>query len=79
MTTTYIATIRHNSISRARRIEITGTLTQAKRAATKEFGDEQTDYSIVVAVKPDSGYPYIVASKGVADRRWTDLDSPVAL
>lgn len=44
----YIATITHHSISCARHIEVNGTLTQAKRAATKEFGGEFLDYTIVI-------------------------------
>lgn len=68
----YIATIRHNSIATARHIEIDGTLTQAKRAATKEFGGEQVDYRIVIALNDGRGE--IITSRRVGDSRWTNAE-----
>lgn len=47
--TTYKATIKHHSISRARVIDVSAAnLTAAKRKATAEFGKEQRDYTIVI-------------------------------
>ena len=63
----FYATIRHHSIARARIIKIHGTLTQAKRAATREFRDEQRDYQIVII---DLMMQDIVARKNVGGRRW---------
>lgn len=70
--TKYISTIRHSSIASARHISIEGTLTQAKRAATREFGEEQGDYMIVIA--KDDGRGEIIASRRVADSRWVDAE-----
>lgn len=70
MQQTYVATIRHHSLARARHIEITGTLTQAKRAATREFGDERRDYTIVIGLEHDNGDVQIVASKRVGAKDW---------
>ena len=67
----YIATIRHHSIASARQIEIDGSLAQAKRAATREFGAEQRDYTIVVGQHHDDGQIEIVASRRVGDRAWS--------
>lgn len=66
MPATYTATISHHSISRARTIEVTGTLTAAKAAATKEFGDDQNDYRIVIT--DESGQT--VASRRIGDSNW---------
>lgn len=66
----YIATIRHHSIASARHIEVEGSLAQAKRAATREFGAEQRDYTIVVGQRHDDGQVEIVSSRRVGDRAW---------
>lgn len=68
MSTTYTATIAHHSISRARVITIDGSLTQAKRTATKEFGAEQRDYNIVIR----DARGETVAARRVGDARWPD-------
>lgn len=65
--TTYIATISHHSISRARTIEINGTLAQAKRAASAEFGEDHRDYTILI-VDGDN----IVASRRVGGKQWAN-------
>lgn len=67
--TTYIATIRHHSISRAREITMTCGLSAAKRRATAEFGDEQNDYEIVIF---DAARDEIVSRRRLTDRKWTD-------
>ncbi|MDY0072505.1 MAG: hypothetical protein RBR77_07625 [Thauera sp.] len=64
--TTYTATIAHNSISAARVITIDGTLTQAKRAATKEFGDGFLDH--VIVIRDQYGEP--VATRRIGDAKW---------
>lgn len=64
--TAYTATITHHSISSARVIEIDGTIAQAKRAATREFGDGFLDHIIVI--RDQYGEP--VASRRIGDRRW---------
>ena len=66
MTATYTATIAHHSISRARTIEVTGTLTAAKVAATREFGGDQNDYRIVITDEQGQ----TVASRRIGDRDW---------
>lgn len=74
----YLATVRHSSISKARTIETEGTLTQAKRAAAQEFGQEQWDYEIIVAEVLDSGEHRIVAGRLVGgeyiNKRWFPYD-----
>lgn len=68
----YVATIRHHSIARARQIEIEGTLTEAKKAAALEFGQEQRDYEITVYERYP-GYPHaIVSTRRVGSRKWQD-------
>ncbi len=67
--TTYIATIRHHSISRAREITMTCSLSAAKRRATMEFGGEQVDYEIVIF---DASRDEIVTRRRIMDRKWQD-------
>lgn len=67
MTTTYNATIRHNSIASARTISVTGTLAQAKRKATAEFGADNQDYMIVIYSGDE-----MVSSRRLSEKRWTD-------
>lgn len=64
----YIATITHHSISRARVIRIDGTLTAAKRAATKEFDSEMQDYRIIIC--NDDARREVVAARLVGERGW---------
>lgn len=64
--TTYTATITHHSISSARVIEIDGTLTQVKRAATREFGDGFVDHVIVIRDE----YGETVATRRIGNSRW---------
>lgn len=64
--TIYTATITHQSISSARVIEIDGTLTQAKRAATKEFAGEFVDHRIVIRDADGE----VVAARRVGDKSW---------
>jgi vacuolar-type H+-ATPase subunit F/Vma7 len=64
--TKYAATIAHSSIAGARQIEIDGTLAQAKRAASAEFGQEQQDYRIVIIDERGD----TAASRRVGDQRW---------
>ena len=68
MTKTYIATIHHHSIARARSITIQGDLTAAKRAATAEFGDDQQNYVLYIA--NSLGQP--AASRRLSAKRWTN-------
>lgn len=68
----YIATIRHHSISRAREIKIKASLTYAKRAATREFGQEQLDYEIVIYGDAGCISPEIVSTRRVSARKWQD-------
>ena len=70
--TKYFASIRHHSISRARQIEVDGTLTQAKSAASREFGQEQLDYEIVIYEDMGDRAPYLIATRRVSDRKWQD-------
>lgn len=67
--TTFFATISHHSISRAREIRIDGTLTAAKRAATREFGDEFADYHIVISNERGD----TIAKRRVGGGRWVDF------
>ncbi len=66
MNQTYTATIAHHSISRARVITSYGSLTAAKRAATREFGEEYRDYNIVIR----DAYGDVVATRRVGEARW---------
>jgi hypothetical protein len=68
MTATYIATIRHHSIARARSITIEGNLTAAKRAATAEFDGEQQDY--VLYIENSRGEP--AAWRKLSNKRWAN-------
>lgn len=67
--TRYTATITHHSISRARVVNVGNTLAAAKINASREFGDEFQDYTIVIddQMNPNWG---AVASKRVGARRW---------
>jgi hypothetical protein len=68
MTKTYIATIHHHSIARARSITVRGDLTAAKRAATAEFGDEQRGYVLYIA----NSFGEPAASRRLSAKRWTN-------
>lgn len=70
--TTYTATIRHSSISRAREITINGSLTSAKRRASREFGGEQRDYDIVIYNMDGGQAPDLVSARRVGGRLWRD-------
>jgi hypothetical protein len=69
----YIATIRHSSIARTREITVQGSLRQAKRRASAEFGAEQRDYEIVIYEQELGFAPEPVARRRVGDRRWQHL------
>jgi hypothetical protein len=66
----YHATIRHHSISRARTIEIKGSLHKAKIAASLEFGEEFLDHEIVIA-QVWGGRHEVVARRLVAEKKWS--------
>ena len=66
----YTAGIRHSSIASARTVEIDGTLAQAKRAATREFGGEHLDYTIVICDERGRA----ISARRVGEKRWTDAD-----
>ncbi|GGW23904.1 hypothetical protein GCM10011452_09060 [Gemmobacter lanyuensis] len=70
--TRYTATIRHHSIASARVVNVGNDLTAAKTAATKEFGGEMRDYTIVIIDTqcPDPWNGDVVASKRVCARSW---------
>lgn len=67
--TTYTATIRHHAVAQAAEIRVTGTLAQAKRAATARFGGGFNDHEIVIM---DEAADEIVARRRIGDRRWQD-------
>ena len=71
--TKFIATIQHHSISRARRIEVNGTLKQAKIAASREFGQEQRDYDIAIFEDGEYG-PLPASTRRVGERKWHDWE-----
>ena len=66
--TRYTATISHHSISRARVVPVGETLAAAKRAATREFGDEFQDYRILILDSTLGGET--VASRRAGERKW---------
>jgi phosphopantothenoylcysteine synthetase/decarboxylase len=71
--TRYTATIRHHSIARARIVNVGDDLNTAKRNATREFGDEFVDYTIIIRDSQEQdwgGNEDIVASKRVGAKRW---------
>lgn len=64
----FTATLKHHSIARARIIQCPVNLTQAKRAATREFGGEMLDYTIVI-LDPRGE---CVASRKVGAKNWSN-------
>lgn len=71
--TVYYATIRHHSIGSVRTIGVNGTLSQAKRRATREFGGGFIDHEIVIYEGCDDYYPGdIVATRRIGSRKWRD-------
>lgn len=70
----YTATIKHNSIARARIVNVGETLRAAKINATREFGSGYLDHMIVIY---DSQIPehmgQIVATKRVDAPKWTNV------
>jgi hypothetical protein len=72
--TTYIVSYRHHSVGRAPQIRVTGTLTQAKRAASREFGDGFLDHELTVhEVRGEGDWMpdhYLVASRRIGGRKW---------
>jgi hypothetical protein len=71
--TSYVATIRHHSISRARFIECGSDLTAAKKLAAREFRDAPRDYVITIYAH-DFGYPpEIRSTRRVGGRKWEHL------
>jgi hypothetical protein len=67
-TTTYTAGIRHHSVAQAPEITVTGTLAQAKRAATARFGDGFQDHELVIL----DTHGDVVATRRLDAARWTD-------
>lgn len=75
--TTYYATIRHHSISRARVIKIEGSLTAAKTAAAKEFAGDFNDYALCIFGADANGEmdrDHIVSSRRLGARKWHDAE-----
>jgi hypothetical protein len=68
--TNYQATIKHHSVSKARVISINGTLRAAKIAASKEFGQEFNDHTIIINQCFENGEKVLVARKFVSDGKW---------
>ncbi len=67
----YTATIRHYSVSRARVVEVGETLLQAKRNATRKFGDGFHDHTIVIYQPADIfGVASIAAERRIGSKRW---------
>ncbi len=69
----YMATIRHHSIARAREIAINGNLKTAKRRASAEFGQERRDFHIHIYIVEDECLPELVAWRRVSERRWREV------
>lgn len=69
--TIYIVTVEHHSISRHYQIDVEGTLTKAKRAATKEFGDGFLDHRISIY---DKRRDIPIASRKIGDKRWSTYE-----
>ena len=65
--TAYTIYLSHHSISRSREVAFDGTLEGAKRVATREFGGDYQDYTVVIA----DAEGYTVAKRKLCDRRWT--------
>lgn len=71
----FFATIRHHSIARARVIEINGTLTEAKRAASAEFKGDYNDYNLCIFAAHENGMmdrDFCVSSRKLGARKWYD-------
>lgn len=71
-TTTFTATTRHHSISRARVIDCGTDLAAAKAMAASEFGEEQRDYTITIYGQRQGAAPEIYAERQVGGRQWQD-------
>lgn len=74
--TIYYATIRHHSISRAPIIKIEGTLIQAKRKTTHEFGDGFNDHILTIfGSTPDGEIDrnWIISTRRISSTCWQDL------
>jgi hypothetical protein len=69
---TYFATIRHPSISRARDIDCGNNLDAAKKIATTEFEQEQRDYEITIYEQRPYMAPEICSTRKVSNRKWLD-------
>ncbi len=65
----YRATVRHHSLAAHRSLLILGSLTDAKRAAAREFGAGFVDHEIVIF--EDAGNE-IVSARRIGAARWTD-------
>ena len=72
--TNFRATIRHNSISRARVVDLgTADLTAAKARASAEFKGDFVDYIICIIGECSPDNPTgVVASRRVGARNWID-------
>lgn len=71
-TSTYLATLCHHSLAVAPSVKITGTLSDAKRAATDRFGDGFRDHEIeIYDLRRGFGFK-IVASRRLNARRWNN-------
>ena len=71
---TYVVTLGHHSLARAAQITINGTLTQAKRAATKRFGDGYQDHVIeIYEHRAGFALAQMVAFRTIRNKAWTRL------
>ena len=67
----YSATIGHHSIASARVVPVGDDLGAAKRAASREFGDDFQDYEIAILDREAPNYDSeIVATRRVGARKW---------
>jgi len=68
----FTATIIHHSISRAREYKIVShSLTQARRIASREFGEGYLDHTIQVYEETPMGR-LPVGQRKIGERRWRD-------
>lgn len=66
----FLAYVHHHSIARTTALKLVGyTLTEAKRAATRRFGDGFQDHEIRIMTGDGED---IVSTRRIGDKRWQD-------
>lgn len=70
--TRYTATITHHSIATARQEQVGDTLDTAKRNATRQFGGEQRDFTIIIRDSSLPEYPSNIVACRKVSGQWME-------